>query len=61
MRSLSICQKWPGPGELPGASVDAAPPRQSVKEAQRLGAGAHIKKPFLMEKLGMAVRRELDP
>ncbi|MDZ7696475.1 MAG: response regulator [Deltaproteobacteria bacterium] len=31
-----------------------------MKEAQRLGAGAYIKKPFLMETLGMAVRRELD-
>ncbi len=31
-----------------------------VKEAQRLGAGAFIKKPVTMEKLGMAVREELD-
>jgi PAS domain S-box-containing protein len=30
-----------------------------VKEAQRLGAGAYIKKPFLLEKIGLAVREEL--
>jgi len=31
-----------------------------VKETQRLGAGAYVKKPYLMEKIGMAVRNELD-
>ena len=31
-----------------------------VKEAQRLGAGAYVKKPFLLEKIGIAVRDELD-
>lgn len=31
-----------------------------VKEAQRLGAGTYLKKPFVMEKIGLAVRRELD-
>jgi len=31
-----------------------------VKEAQRLGAGAYIKKPFILEKIGLAVRDELD-
>jgi len=31
-----------------------------VEEAQRLGAGAYVRKPYLMEKLGMAVRTELD-
>jgi len=30
-----------------------------VEEAQGLGAGAYVKKPYLMEKLGMAVRTEL--
>ena len=30
-----------------------------VKEAQRLGAGAYVKKPFLLEKIGLAVRAEL--
>ena len=31
-----------------------------VKEAQRLGVGQYIKKPYTMEKIGMAVRMELD-
>lgn len=33
---------------------------ERVEEAQRLGAGAYVKKPYLVEKLGMAVRVELD-
>jgi DNA-binding NtrC family response regulator len=31
-----------------------------VREAQSLGAGAYVKKPYVLEKLGLAVRRELD-
>ncbi|MCX5906061.1 MAG: response regulator [Deltaproteobacteria bacterium] len=31
-----------------------------VKEALRLGAGAYVKKPFVMEKIGRVVRKELD-
>jgi DNA-binding NarL/FixJ family response regulator len=31
-----------------------------VREVQRLGAGAYIRKPFLMETLGLAIRKELD-
>lgn len=31
-----------------------------VREAQRLGAGAYIKKPYRLEKIGMTVREELD-
>ena len=31
-----------------------------VKEAQQLGAGTYLKKPFVLEKIGLAVRRELD-
>jgi signal transduction histidine kinase/CheY-like chemotaxis protein len=33
---------------------------ERVKEAQKLGAGAYVKKPYLMEKLAIAVREELD-
>ncbi len=33
---------------------------ERVKEAQGLGAGAYVKKPFLLEKIGLAVRDELD-
>ncbi len=31
-----------------------------VKAMQDMGAGAHIRKPYTMEKIGLAVRRELD-
>jgi DNA-binding NtrC family response regulator len=30
-----------------------------VKEAQRLGAGQYIKKPYTFEKLGLAIKEEL--
>jgi two-component system, cell cycle sensor histidine kinase and response regulator CckA len=31
-----------------------------VKQAQSLGAGAYVKKPYVLEKLGLAVKKELD-
>jgi YesN/AraC family two-component response regulator len=31
-----------------------------VKQAQNLGAGEYVKKPYTIEKLGLAVREELD-
>jgi signal transduction histidine kinase len=33
---------------------------ERVKEAQKLGLGAYVKKPYLMEKLALAIRIELD-
>jgi DNA-binding NarL/FixJ family response regulator len=33
---------------------------ERVKTAQQLGAGAYIRKPYLREVIGLAVRRELD-
>ncbi|MBN2123138.1 MAG: response regulator transcription factor [Deltaproteobacteria bacterium] len=33
---------------------------EHVKEVQRLGAGQYIRKPYSLEKIGMAVRAELD-
>ncbi|HUU41607.1 MAG TPA: ATP-binding protein, partial [Desulfatiglandales bacterium] len=33
---------------------------ERVKKAQRLGAGAYIKKPYIFEKIGSAIRDELD-
>ena len=33
---------------------------EQVKEVQRLGAGAYIKKPYSFEKIGRAIRDELD-
>jgi len=31
-----------------------------VRELQSLGAGAYIRKPFLLEKIGLAVKEELE-
>jgi CheY-like chemotaxis protein len=31
-----------------------------VSEAQALGAGPYVIKPFILEKLGLAIRQELD-
>ena len=33
---------------------------ERVTKAQFLGAGAYFKKPYVLEKLGLAARRELD-
>jgi len=33
---------------------------ERVAEAQRLGAGAYVKKPYVQERLGISVRKELD-
>jgi YesN/AraC family two-component response regulator len=31
-----------------------------VREAQKLGVGAYVKKPYVIEKIGMAIRDELN-
>jgi two-component system cell cycle sensor histidine kinase/response regulator CckA len=31
-----------------------------VREAQKLGTGVYVKKPYVMEKIDMAIRNELD-
>jgi len=33
---------------------------ERVKEAQRLGAGSYVRKPYLLDRIGAAVRKELD-
>ena len=33
---------------------------ERVKMAQELGAGAYVRKPYILENLGLAVRKELD-
>jgi len=33
---------------------------ERVKKAQALGAGPYVKKPYILERLGLAVRKELD-
>jgi len=34
---------------------------ERVREAQALGAGAYVKKPYVLERLGLAVRKTLEP
>ena len=34
--------------------------KERVTKAQALGAGAYAKKPYVSEKLGLAVKKELD-
>ena len=31
-----------------------------VKKAQKLGAGKYLKKPYILEKIGLAVKAELN-
>lgn len=33
---------------------------ERVNAAQALGAGAYVKKPYVIEKLGLAVKKELE-
>ena len=33
---------------------------ERVKKAQKLGAGAYVKKPYMLEKIGMAIRDEIN-
>jgi len=33
---------------------------EKVREAQALGAGAYVRKPYMLEKIGLAIRQELD-
>jgi len=33
---------------------------ERIRQAQALGAGAYVKKPYVMEKLGLAIRNELE-
>jgi DNA-binding NarL/FixJ family response regulator len=33
---------------------------ERVREAQRLGAGKYVKKPYTIEKIGMAIKTELS-
>ena len=52
-----ILQRHPGQKAIvaSGFSED-----ERVREIMALGAGAYLPKPYLMEALGLAVRRELD-
>jgi PAS domain S-box-containing protein len=47
------------PGQK-GVIVSGYSETDRVKEAQRLGAGAYVKKPYMLEKIGLAIRNELN-
>ena len=46
--------------ELKAIIVSGFSESDRVKVAQSLGAGAYVRKPYVIEKLGLAVKRELD-
>ena len=52
-----ICKIYPGQKAIIASGFSET---DRVKEAQKLGAGQYIKKPYTVEKIGMAVRNELD-
>lgn len=52
-----ICKLHPGQKAIIASGFSET---ARVVEAQRLGAGAYIKKPYLLEKLGEAVKKELS-
>jgi CheY-like chemotaxis protein len=51
-----ICELHPGQRAI---FVSGFAKQNYVEEAQRLGAGAYLKKPYTMEKIGFAVKVEL--
>lgn len=52
-----ICEKHPHQKAIIASGYSES---KRVKALQTLGAGAYLRKPYTMEKIGMAVRRELD-
>ena len=52
-----IVELYPGQKAIIGSGFSET---ERVKEAQRLGAGAYVKKPFLSVRIGSAIRAELD-
>jgi PAS domain S-box-containing protein len=52
-----ILEKHPGQKAVVASGFSET---EKVREAQRLGAGAYIKKPYLMKNIGPAIRKELD-
>ncbi|WP_419662253.1 two component system sensor histidine kinase, hybrid [Desulfosarcina variabilis str. Montpellier] len=53
----SICNLYPGQKAIIASGFAET---ERVREAQQLGAGAYVKKPFLLETLALAIRQELD-
>ena len=52
-----IIERRPGQRVLIASGYAAT---DSVREAQRLGAGAYLRKPYTLRQLATHVRRELD-
>ncbi len=52
-----IIQRYPGQKAIVTSGFSES---ERVREIQRLGAGAYVKKPYTLEKIAMAVRAELD-
>ena len=52
-----ICEKNPHQKAIIASGYSES---ERVKELQALGAGTYLRKPYTLEKIGMAVRRELD-
>ena len=52
-----ICEKYPRQKAIIASGYSES---ERVKALQALGAGGYLRKPYTMEKIGMAVRFELD-
>ena len=57
LRSQGLSKKCSAPCFIPLYFAFSETDR--AKKLQRLGAGAYIRKPFLLEKIGIAVKEEL--
>jgi hypothetical protein len=53
--ALRPWRRWPGRCPKPSCSIRP----ERVRETQKLGAGAYVKRPYIMEKIGAAIRGEL--
>ncbi len=53
----AICRKHPG---MPAVIASGYSETDRIREAQRLGAGEYVKKPYTMEEIGLAVQKELE-
>jgi len=53
----NILKRYPGQRAI---LVSGYAETDRVQEARRLGAGAYVRKPFVLEKIGQVVRKELD-
>ena len=54
-----IVRFWPSSPGQKAVIASGFSESERVREAQRLGAGPYIKKPYRMEQIGMALREQL--